>query len=846
MLIFSVSVSESESSDRDRRDCHFGPHCCASLALSSRRPATMSTAHTLEAIRYTRGSLQLLDQLKLPGETVFMDVKDCDACWTMIRDMNVRGAPAIAIAAALALAVELNAVWDSFATSADVSEFVATKLDHLFTSRPTAVNLGEAVTRLKASAASLATAGVSGADASDKIIAECEAMLADDVAANRAIGKFGADALCAAVGKPAGTPLRVLTHCNTGSLATAGYGTALGVVRSLRESNMLEHIYCNETRPYNQGARLTAYEIAFEKMPGTLICDSAAASLMKQGKVDAVVVGADRVADNGDTANKIGTYNLAVSCAFHGVPFFVAAPVSTLDPGTKHGDDIVIEDRPSEEITHVKGVRIAADGIGVWNPSFDVTPGSLIHGIITEKGVVQKTSNGNFEVGKFVESSSGTVTSDTPSVKVPAGFYAMDTNSVLDYCAGKPSIASALGGKAGRANWSAKEVGDGNINFVYIVSCGATNKAVVVKQGLPYVRVVGESWPLTQERVRYEADALQRAFGYCNEHVPEVFLFDNTMSVIAMRFLEPPHIILRGGIVDGKVYPKLHEHVGEYLAKTLFGSSAVAVGCEHVRERRHVFGQNEAMCALTELVIFTEPYCVAENNKWTTPQLDDDAKSLREDDALKAKIANLKQKFANDASALLHGDLHTGSIMCTDTTTFVIDHEFAFYGPMGFDIGAFLANLLLAYFSQDGLEKQTGSDRGENKKWLLECVVNTWCVFEKRFVELWDLHGVGEGTSGVTPSMVYGKDNGRQALKAVQSKYLRDVLVDSLGYAGAKMTRRVVGIAHVADLESIKDQDVKAQCECAALKCGRRLIMEADKLSIQDVKNVAESLRAFA
>jgi S-methyl-5-thioribose-1-phosphate isomerase len=217
--------------------------------------------------------------------------------------------------------------------------------------------LGEAVQRLKASASALAAAGASGADAAEQIIKECEAMLADDVAANRAIGAFGADALCAAVGKAPGAPLRVLTHCNTGSLATAGYGTALGVVRALRESDRLEHIYCNETRPYNQGARLTAYEIAFEKMPGTLICDSAAASLMAQKKVDAVVVGADRVADNGDTANKIGTYNLAVSCAYHGVPFFVAAPVSTLDPSTKKGDDIVIEDRPAEEITHVRGVR---------------------------------------------------------------------------------------------------------------------------------------------------------------------------------------------------------------------------------------------------------------------------------------------------------------------------------------------------------------------------------------------------------------------------------------------------------------------------------------------------------
>ena len=802
----------------------------------------MSTAPTLEAIRYTRGSLQLLDQLKLPGETVFMDVADCDACWTMIRDMNVRGAPAIAIAAALALAVDLEASKAGLSTSAEVCAFVAGKLDHLFTSRPTAVNLGEAVQRLKASASALAAAGASGADAAERIIAECEAMLADDVAANRAIGAFGADALCAAVGKAPGAPLRVLTHCNTGSLATAGYGTALGVVRALRESDRLEHIYCNETRPYNQGARLTAYEIAFEKMPGTLICDSAAASLMQQKKVDAVVVGADRVADNGDTANKIGTYNLAVSCAYHGVPFFVAAPVSTLDPSTKKGGDIVIEDRPAEEITHVRGARVAADGIGVWNPSFDVTPGCLIAGIITEKGVVPKTSNGTFEVGKFVAAATGAAA--PPAAAPAAGFYAMDVDSVLEYCASKPSIAAALGGKDNLERWSAKEVGDGNINFVYIVSCAATQNAVVVKQGLPFVRVVGESWPLTQERVRYEAEALQTAHGFCPAHVPEVFLYDPSMSVIAMRFLEPPHIILRGGIVAGATYPRLAAHAGEYLATTLFGSSALAVGCERLREQRQAFGQNEAMCALTEQVIFTEPYCDAENNKWTSPQLDAAAASLRGDVALKTKMAALKRAFATDAAALLHGDLHTGSIMCTSTTTFVIDHEFAFYGPMGFDVGAFLANVLLAYFSQDGHEKTSGGDRSASRAWLLETFTGTWHTFERRFLQLWDERGVAAGTAGITPASVYGGSAGEDALCAVQKAYMKGVLRDSLAFAGAKMTRRIVGIAHVADMESIEDPDVRAKCELAALACARRLILEADELSIDDVAAVAESLRA--
>lgn len=798
-------------------------------------------APTLEAIRYSRGKLQLLDQLKLPTETVFMDVPDCDACWTAIKDMNVRGAPAIAIAAALALAVDLDGAKGSLATAGDVSAFVATKMDHLNTSRPTAVNLGEAVARIKKLAASL---DGSGEDAVEAVIAECEGMLAADIANNRAIGSFGADALCAAVGKPANVPIRVLTHCNTGSLATAGFGTALGVVRALRETNRLEHIYCNETRPYNQGARLTAYEIAFEKMPGTLICDSAAAALMAKGKVDAVVVGADRVADNGDTANKIGTYNLAVSAKYHNVPFFVAAPLSTLDPSTGKGADIVIEDRPASEITHVLGKRVAADGIDVWNPSFDVTPAALIAGIITEKGVVAKTAGGGFAVGKFVAAASGSEAAAPKLSSGPPGFVALDCDTVLDYCAAKPEAAGALGGAEGRSAWSAEEVGDGNINFVYIVRNGAGG-AIIVKQGLPFVRVVGESWPLTQERVRYEAEALMIAHGYCSQHVPEVHLYDAPMSVIVMRYLEPPHIILRGGIIAGTVYPALAAHVGEYLATTLFGSSALAIGCEQLRKARHAFGQNEDMCALTEQVIFTEPYAKADNNHWTSPQLDDAAAALRADSELKSAICSLKKRFACDGAALLHGDLHTGSIMCTESTTFVIDHEFAFYGPLGFDVGAFLANLFLAYFAQDGYE----GDRTAQRQWLLACVKETWATFERRFRELWSASGVSDGTAGLTPAALYDAGAGAEgdvaeALKAHQVAYMREVLTDSFGFAGAKMTRRVVGIAHVADLESIKDQDARAHCERRALACGRRFMLEAGSLSIEDAVAMAEGLRA--
>jgi 5-methylthioribose kinase len=182
--------------------------------------------------------------------------------------------------------------------------------------------------------------------------------------------------------------------------------------------------------------------------------------------------------------------------------------------------------------------------------------------------------------------------------------------------------------------------------------------------------------------------------------------------------------------------------------------------------------------------------------------------------------------------------------MCTSSTTFVIDHEFAFYGPMGFDVGAFLANVLLAYFSQDGHEKTGGGDRSASRAWLLETFTQTWHTFERRFLELWDEKGVADGTAGITPASVYGESAGEEALRAAQKAYVKGVLRDSLAFAGAKMTRRVVGIAHVADLESIADPDVRAKCELAALACGRRLILEADELSIDDVAAAAESLRA--
>ncbi|KAL6331074.1 hypothetical protein AAG906_009502 [Vitis piasezkii] len=344
---------------------------------------------SLQSICYKRGSLQLLDQRKLPLETVYLEIKGADDGWHAIRDMVVRGAPAIAIAAALSLAVEVSNLEDFIGTSDDAASFLNSKLDYLVTSRPTAVNLSDAATKLKGVISNAAATAFEAMSVFQAFLEAAEDMLREDVAANRAIGLYGASFLQSHIKDSKN--LSILTHCNTGSLATAGYGTALGVIRSVHAEGILLRAYCTETRPFNQGSRLTAFELVHDNIPATLIADSAAAALMQAGRVDAVIVGADRVAANGDTANKIGTYSLALSAKHHHIPFFVAAPLTSIDLTLSSGQEIVIEERSPKELLNSRGglgEQVAASGICVWNPAFDVTPANLIAGIITEKVLV--------------------------------------------------------------------------------------------------------------------------------------------------------------------------------------------------------------------------------------------------------------------------------------------------------------------------------------------------------------------------------------------------------------------------------------------------------------------------
>ncbi|KAJ3026179.1 UNVERIFIED_CONTAM: S-methyl-5-thioribose-1-phosphate isomerase [Siphonaria sp. JEL0065] len=384
----------------------------------------MTQHRTLEAIVYKRGNLRIINQLLLPFETVYEDCNTVQLGFDAIRSMKVRGAPAIAIVAALSLAVEVAAKVATFSSASDAAAFVTSSLAHLRKSRPTAVNLFEAAARLDGVVArAAATPGATGSAVANAYLAEAEAMLARDVADNKAIGKAGADFILAQ--RPATEKVRVLTHCNTGSLATAGWGTALGIIRDLAQQNRLDHAFCTETRPYNQGGRLTAYELVFEGFPSTLVTDSMVSALLAQKDIAAIVVGADRVTANGDTANKIGTYQLAIAAKYHNVPFIVAAPSTSIDLSLASGNLIPIEQRPGIEVVQIRGqvvddegnlkehetvenittttVHIAAKGINVWNPSFDVTPAELISAIATEKGIIVKAPGAKeFDVKAFL------------------------------------------------------------------------------------------------------------------------------------------------------------------------------------------------------------------------------------------------------------------------------------------------------------------------------------------------------------------------------------------------------------------------------------------------------------
>ncbi|HEV2038065.1 MAG TPA: S-methyl-5-thioribose-1-phosphate isomerase [Candidatus Eremiobacteraceae bacterium] len=332
-------------------------------------------------ISYTPGELRILDQTKLPAAVEFLTLRTWPDVAGAIAQLRVRGAPAIGIAAAYGIAIEAHNLAGQQLSNAAFFEGLERAGQSLSAARPTAVNLGWAVKRMLAAAQPPVLAGAAQGTIAASLDTEARAIHEEDIAACRRIGDHGAALFPG--------PVRVLTHCNTGDLATGGYGTALGIVRSLWKAGKLQHVYVDETRPVLQGARLTVWELQQDQIPYTLIADSMAAHFMQRKTIDAVVVGADRIASNGDTANKIGTYGLAVLAKAHGIPFVVAAPRSTFDPSLTSGAAIVIEERNPDELRTFGAARSAPPDATVANPAFDVTPAEYIGAIVTETGTLK-------------------------------------------------------------------------------------------------------------------------------------------------------------------------------------------------------------------------------------------------------------------------------------------------------------------------------------------------------------------------------------------------------------------------------------------------------------------------
>jgi methylthioribose-1-phosphate isomerase len=331
----------------------------------------------IKTLEWTDDGVRFIDQTKLPTEEVYVTCTDYEAVADAIRNMVVRGAPAIGVAAAMGIALGTRD-----AEGDHVSELRRNFdqiCDTIGETRPTAVNLFWAIRRMQdrfEQAMELPVAQIKAA-----LVNEAQKMYVEDIAANEAMGKHGAVLMPATGG--------VLTHCNAGALATCGYGTALGVVRAAIESGKKIHVFADETRPFLQGSRLTAWELMKDNIPTTVISDNMSGAMMRQGKIGAVIVGADRIAANGDVANKIGTYTVAVLAKEHGIPFYVAAPWSTVDMQTPDGSKIPIEQRSSREVTHIAGKQMTPDGVKIENPAFDVTPNQYVTAIITERGVAK-------------------------------------------------------------------------------------------------------------------------------------------------------------------------------------------------------------------------------------------------------------------------------------------------------------------------------------------------------------------------------------------------------------------------------------------------------------------------
>jgi 5-methylthioribose kinase len=415
-----------------------------------------------------------------------------------------------------------------------------------------------------------------------------------------------------------------------------------------------------------------------------------------------------------------------------------------------------------------------------------------------------------------------------------AAYRALDLESLRAFLAAQTQLRELLGGHP--ASWLIREVGDGNLNLVFIVE-GAQG-AVCVKQALPYVRAAGPSWPMTPDRAFYENAYYLAVAPHVGGLIPAIYHYDPELYCTVMERLSP-HIILRHGLITGRRYPHLATHLGEYVAGSCFFTSDLARPFERNMETMALFAGNKALVRISVDLIFTDPYCDSPRNRHTTPQLDALVSQLRADTQLKLAAARFGNKFLNETQALLHGDLHSGSVMVADTDSRVIDPEFAFYGPIGFDLGAFFGNLLLAWYAQPG-HATPGDDRAAYRDWILDQARHFWDSFRSRFLTLWTEHGEGDAF----PRRMFGGAGGAAALRAARESFVDTLFADMLGFAACKMIRRILGFAHVIDFESIADPHLRAQCEAGALAMARLLLTRP--LQFHAVSDVLEAVPRLA
>jgi 5-methylthioribose kinase len=407
-----------------------------------------------------------------------------------------------------------------------------------------------------------------------------------------------------------------------------------------------------------------------------------------------------------------------------------------------------------------------------------------------------------------------------------SAYRMLDRDSLIGLLGAMEEVAGRLEGDP--RDWRVLEVGDGNLNLVFIVE--GRSGSVCVKQALPYVRAAGPSWPMSLDRAYFENSYYRTVAPHVRKLIPQIYRYDPDQHFTVMERLSP-HIILRHGLIAGRRYPNLARDVGEYVGLACFFTSDLAEAFESKMDRMALFAGNKPLIRISVDLIFAEPYRIAERNRHTSPQLDAVVADMRRDGALKAAVCGFGWKFLNEPQALIHGDLHSGSLMVTDTETRIIDPEFAFYGPIGFDLGAFFGNLLLSWYSQPG-HATAADDRTGYQAWIAGQLIAFWAAFENQFLALWRGHATGDAY----PANLFSGPGDSEPMEGVRRAFLDELFADMVGFAACKMIRRILGFAHVIDFESIQDAGARARCESAALSMARLMLTQPERfVRVEDV-----------